>query len=86
MPLYDYKCETCGHIFEKNLKMVDRNKPTIEPCPKCGEVAVKPYMGNTAPSLADPIRLGRQKPPSGFNEVLRNIQKISPGNTIKVRD
>jgi putative FmdB family regulatory protein len=33
MPLYEYKCEKCGHRFEKIQKFSD--KP-VKKCPECG--------------------------------------------------
>ncbi|HEX6822513.1 MAG TPA: zinc ribbon domain-containing protein [Candidatus Sulfotelmatobacter sp.] len=33
MPLYEYQCKKCGHIFEKILKFSD--KP-VKKCPECG--------------------------------------------------
>jgi putative FmdB family regulatory protein len=33
MPLYEYQCKKCGHIFEKIVKFSD--KP-IKKCPECG--------------------------------------------------
>jgi putative FmdB family regulatory protein len=33
MPLYEYQCESCGHIFEIIQKYSD---PPIEACPECG--------------------------------------------------
>jgi putative FmdB family regulatory protein len=33
MPLYEYECEACGHLFEKIRKFSD---PPVETCPKCG--------------------------------------------------
>jgi putative FmdB family regulatory protein len=36
MPLYDYKCKKCGHIFEVQQSMKDA---PLKKCPKCaGEV------------------------------------------------
>ena len=32
MPLYEYKCDACGHAFEKIVKFSD---PPLEACPKC---------------------------------------------------
>ena len=32
MPIYDFKCEKCGHTFEESLKIVDRGMPTESPC------------------------------------------------------
>lgn len=36
MPLYEYKCQKCGHRFEKIEKM---NASTTKKCPKCGSTA-----------------------------------------------
>ena len=33
-----------------------------------------------SPGMSDPVRLGLMKPSDGFREVLRNIQKGSPGS------
>ncbi len=33
MPTYEYKCETCGHHFEKFQRMSDAS---VEICPECG--------------------------------------------------
>lgn len=36
MPLYDYKCKKCGHIFEVQQSMKDE---PLKKCPKCaGEI------------------------------------------------
>jgi len=37
MPLYPYCCEVCGHTFDDILTYEDRDKPTKQPCPKCGD-------------------------------------------------
>lgn len=36
MPTYEYRCLSCGHEFEKVLKMTSTSKPR---CPKCGKRA-----------------------------------------------
>ena len=33
MPLYEYKCRKCGHVFEKIQKFSDKPKAS---CPECG--------------------------------------------------
>ena len=45
MPIYDYQCEKCEHAFEMNLGMDNRNRPTTEPCPECGELSVVKTIG-----------------------------------------
>ncbi|MCL6584535.1 MAG: zinc ribbon domain-containing protein [bacterium] len=36
MPVYEYQCKDCGHIFEAEQRIVD---PPIESCGECGGVA-----------------------------------------------
>ena len=33
MPLYEYECDACGHLFELIQRFAD---PPIETCPQCG--------------------------------------------------
>jgi putative FmdB family regulatory protein len=33
MPIFEYQCQGCGHIFEKVLLV--RNGGEILPCPRC---------------------------------------------------
>lgn len=84
MPTYDYICGECKDVREMILPMSRRNEPTEEPCPKCGAKAVTQKIGSGG--IGDAVRMGLQKPPAGFNEVLRNISKVSPNNTMKIRD
>ncbi|MFC7337134.1 FmdB family zinc ribbon protein [Haloferula chungangensis] len=46
MPNYDYKCQTCGHVFEVFQSM---NDPKLEDCPQEGcEGKVKRLLGTGA--------------------------------------
>ncbi len=38
MPIYEYKCEACGHEMEAMQKMSDA---PLKECPKCGQPALK---------------------------------------------
>lgn len=84
MPLYEYKCQNCGQSFTNSSTIAERKKPCDAPCKECGETAVEQVLGFAG--IADPVKLGRVKPPAGFNEVLRNIKKGNPGSTVKIRD
>ena len=33
MPIYEYKCEECGHEFEEMLHFSERDVPLNTPCP-----------------------------------------------------
>lgn len=43
MPTYEYKCENCGHAFEKFQSII--KKPSRK-CPKCGKLKLKRLIGS----------------------------------------
>lgn len=45
MPLYEYKCDACGHRFERIRKFSD---PPIDVCPNCGERKVHKLVSSPA--------------------------------------
>ena len=49
MPIYEYKCDVCGHEFEEMLHFSERNVPLNTPCsfPTCvGKVHLKMSLGS----------------------------------------
>jgi len=49
MPIYEYKCENCGHEFEEMLHFSERDIPLNTPCsfPTCGgKVHLKMSLGS----------------------------------------
>ena len=45
MPTYDYKCEACGHTFEKFQSITSS---PLRKCPKCGKLKVRRLLGTGA--------------------------------------
>ena len=45
MPIYEYRCESCGHALEVLQKMSDA---PLELCPACGEPALKKVLSAAA--------------------------------------
>ena len=45
MPIYEYKCDACGHIFDTLQKISD--SPLVE-CPACGKEALKKLVSSPA--------------------------------------
>lgn len=39
MPIFEYRCDTCGHEFEELESVADRDKP--RKCPECGKKGVE---------------------------------------------
>ncbi len=38
MPIYEYRCQSCGHEFESMQKM---SEPRLTDCPECGKAELK---------------------------------------------
>jgi putative FmdB family regulatory protein len=45
MPIYEYKCETCGHEFEKLV--LGKNAEKDITCPKCNRNKIKRLLSPT---------------------------------------
>lgn len=45
MPIYEYKCQNCGHSFEQLQKITDK---LLRTCPKCGERQLLKLISNTS--------------------------------------
>ncbi len=45
MPLYEYRCNACGHLFEQIQKFSD---PPVDVCPNCGERNVQKLLSSPA--------------------------------------
>ncbi len=42
MPLYEYKCEACQHVFEELIRRAEEEEQLA--CPKCGDKRVMRLM------------------------------------------
>jgi putative FmdB family regulatory protein len=72
MPNYDYRCNECGHAWEQQLTIANRDVPTTEPCPECGKTAVEKYLPSTSGLC---YTLEGKKVPDTFKDVLRRMKK-----------
>jgi putative FmdB family regulatory protein len=75
MPLYDYQCAACEHVFERTLKISEARIPEAEACPSCNQTATVQKIIGGAPLLGDPVRMGVTKIPGDFKEVLQKIHE-----------
>ena len=85
MPFYDFGCSECSYEFEKFKTIAEYDIPLSEPCPSCYKVGYISRLISGA-EICDPISLGVRKVPKGYNEVVKNIQKNHPGNTLELRE
>ncbi|MDF1526362.1 MAG: zinc ribbon domain-containing protein [bacterium] len=45
MPLYEFKCNKCGHTFDKILSIKEMETVKLN-CPKCGSDDIKKLMSS----------------------------------------
>ncbi len=46
MPLYEYRCQECGHLFEKMVAFSESNK--LPECPQCKSKATQKQVSTFA--------------------------------------
>ena len=81
MPNYTYQCSDCLYEFEEFKTIANYNEPLREPCPSCLHVGYISRLISGA-EICDPVSLGVIKVPKGYKEVIKNIKKHYPGNTL----
>lgn len=84
MPMYDYRCASCGFTnTDVMLPVAERDHPTLMPCPQCGELgSIERCM--SAPGVNYSINKGGLKTPESFKDILRSIKKNHRRSTIDV--
>lgn len=45
MPIYEYQCEACGHVFETLQRL---SEDPLKECPECGKPALKKLLSAPA--------------------------------------
>lgn len=81
MPTYEFKNKVTGEIFEKVMKIPEKEQYLAD------NPDLESYFGSM--NIADPVTLGITKLPGGFKEVLQGIHERTPGsklNTITTRN
>lgn len=72
MPRYEFRNTITGEIFEKTMKISEKEtylelNPDVE------------SWFSSAPSVGDPVRLGVRRIDNGFKEVLQKVAEKTPG-------
>ena len=81
MPFYEYECSECSHQFEEFKTIAEYDAPLKEACSSCYKVGyITRLISGT--KICDPVSVGAIKVPSGYKEVIKNIKKHYPGNTL----
>ena len=45
MPMYDYRCDACGKVWEENLTIAKKDEPCERACPHCQKEHVERENG-----------------------------------------
>lgn len=75
MPTYDFKNKETGEVFERVMRIAEKEQYLID------NPHIESYISR-APAMGDPVRLRVTKPDNGFKEVLQKIHHRSPGSTM----
>lgn len=75
MPTYDFKNKDTGDVFEKVMKIAEKQQYLID------NPHLESYIG-VAPAIGDPVRLGIRTAGGGFKEVLQKIHSRAPGSNL----
>lgn len=84
MPVYQYKCQDCQHVFDKKLRISERTVPIDDDCPSCDS------KGHIQQVIGTPLVSYSTNPgmriTSSFNDRMKDIKKTKgEGCTIDPR-
>jgi len=79
MPIYDYRCDGCGEIWEENHSMANSSKPCDAACPHCTTKGkVKKHIGGFPAMSVDTTMSADKKTDGMFSERMQQIQDKLP--------
>ena len=76
MPTYTFRNKQTGEVFDRLMKISDREQFLID------NPDLESIIGG-APALGDSVRLGIRRPDGGFNEVLSKIGSANYKSNLK---
>ena len=76
MPTYTFRNKQTGEVFDRLMKISDREQFLID------NPDLESIIGG-APALGDSVRLGIRRPDGGFNEVLSKIGAANYKSNLK---
>lgn len=71
---YDYSCGACGHTFELNVPIADRDKMLSKPCPECGDFKIVRDFASPIINLGWRQSTIQKGAPTPFREHLQRIK------------
>lgn len=79
MPTYTRHCLECDHVFDKMLKMAEKDTASVE-CPYCGALDGS-WMVTACHTSMESARFTNKKD-TGFHEVISKIKERNPRTAI----
>ena len=77
MPIYEYRCEKCQHVFDEVLSVSNRDNPLSEPCPQCSEKSVKKLVSATRMGV-DMNVTPDKKPGGDWSSLMEKVKNNTP--------
>jgi putative FmdB family regulatory protein len=61
MPIYEYRCDACGHQFERLVRPTSEPSPDTADCPACGGRPLQQLLSSFAVNSAERRQLHRDQ-------------------------
>lgn len=75
MPMYEYKCNSCEHVFKAIKSVATRKEPEAEPCPECKNQESVTQMIGCPNIVAGVVGAAGIKKPQWFQDKIKELKK-----------
>jgi putative FmdB family regulatory protein len=76
MPVYQFACTKCNHVFDQYLKIEERELPTKDKCPNCKKKGVQRDYNNFSQTIGSDATLTPDRATGGrWNELMGRMKK-----------
>ena len=70
MPIYEYRCESCGRYHQQLVLVLSTYQ--VPPCPRCGKATLRKLVSRFAVKRSEESRLDDLADPSSFADLDEN--------------
>jgi putative FmdB family regulatory protein len=70
MPVYEYRCESCGRYHQQLVRVLSTYQ--VPPCPRCGQPKLRKLVSRFAVKRSEDSRLEEMADPSSFGDLDEN--------------
>ena len=80
IPTYSFHCTSCDSVFDRVVKIADREAPLTEECPNCKTMGcITRWFQGANIEWGESTFVGSNKTPSDWRNFVSAIKKANPG-------